>query len=119
MKQVFHNKGNRAGERWNNQQEFDEFWEFDGTKLQAFPLTAELDATTATLLDRLVTELGSATPASIAATGIPNLVHLKQAERDYHDLRAQMVAAQERLDWEVYRRYELVDEDLTQGPGVL
>jgi hypothetical protein len=115
MKQVLHNKGNRAGERWNNQQEFDEFWEFDGTKLQALPLLSDFDAATATSLDRLVTELGSVTPASIATAGIPTRSRLMQAEETYYTLRARLVATQERLDWEVYRRYGLVDEDLTTG----
>jgi hypothetical protein len=114
MQQVFHNKGGPGGgsskdEKWHD------FYEHDGTKLQALPLPRDLDATTAELLDRLAQELAAVTPAVVVASGVPSAGRLANARARYDEVRAEMIAAQERLDWEVYRRYGLVDEDLTTG----
>ena len=38
---------------------------------------------------------------------------LDDARREFVQTRAEMIAQQEELDWEVYRLYGLVDEDLT------
>jgi hypothetical protein len=112
MQQVFHNKGGPGGgsskdEKWHD------FYEHDGTKLQALPLPRNLDGQTADLLDRLAGELASVSPGVLTATDPPTADTLAEARRRYEDLRAQMIAAQERLDWEVYRRFELVDADPT------
>jgi hypothetical protein len=53
------------------------------------------------------------TPAAIAAEGVPTRQRLAEAEHDYRATRARMIAGQEELDWEVYRLYGLLDEDLT------
>jgi len=94
---------------------FENFYEHDGTKLQQFPLPANLDATIATELDCLARGLATSTPGAVADLNTPTADRLTQAHRRYEDVRAQMVAAQERLDWEVYRLYGLVEEDLTSG----
>lgn len=112
MQQVFHNKGGPGGgsskdEKWHD------FFEHDGTKLQAFPLPAGLDGSTATQIDAMASALGQVLPSAIAASGTPTGARLAEAHGRYEDLRARMVAAQERLDWEVYRLYGLIDEDLT------
>jgi hypothetical protein len=114
MQQVFHNKGGPGGgsskdEKWHD------FYEHDGTKLQQLPLPRELDASTAALLDLLATELSAATPLAVTEREVPTSERLAEAKACYADLRAQMIAAQERLDWEMYRRYGLVGEDLTTG----
>jgi hypothetical protein len=114
MQQVFHNLGGPGGanskdEKWND------FYEHDATKLRAFPLPDRLDASTATLLDRLADEVASITPAAVAKTEVPISTRLAELEHRYRKLRTQMIAAQERLDWEAYRWYGLVDEDLTMG----
>lgn len=104
------NEGARIRKTW-----WDERYEHDGTKLQSFPLPKERDPSTASLLDRLATELAAATPSAVAEVGTPSAERLAEAHRRYDDLRAQMIAAQERLDWEVYRAYGLVENDLTTG----
>jgi len=101
--------GGIASEAWER------FLEHDGTKLQQFPLPVGIDGQTATLLDRLAQELAGVTPAAVVAAGVPTAAALKTAEARYREVRGQMIAAQERLDWEAYRWYGLVDEDLTTG----
>jgi hypothetical protein len=103
-------EGARIRKSW-----WDERFEYDGTKLQAFPLPTDLDTLTATLLDGLASEFASAEPAAVAKVAVPTSTRLADAERNFRKLWKKMIAAQERLDWEVYRRYGLVDEDLTTG----
>jgi hypothetical protein len=97
----------------------DEAWESrvarDGAKLQELPLPRTLDGATAALLDRLASELASLAPTALAEAAAPTPTRIANARQGYQQVRAQMIAAQERLDWEAYRRYALVDEDLTTG----
>jgi len=115
MKQMLSDKGVGGIGGGIGDEKWEPRYEHDGTKLRAFPLPADLDVTTAVLLDRLARELTSATPAAIAGARVPTVARLGEAQRRYTALRAQMIAAQERLDWELYPRYGLVDEDLTTG----
>jgi hypothetical protein len=112
---VFHDRGVGGIGGGIGDEKWEPRYEFDATKLQAFPLPTNLDPTTATLLDRLASDMASFSPAAVAETRTPSSRQLTDADRRYRDLRAQMIAAQERLDWEVYRRYELIAEDLTTG----
>jgi hypothetical protein len=79
------------------------------------PLPPDINVGTALVLDQLATELSVVVPASIVSAELPTPARLAEADRQYRDLRAQIVATQERLDWEVYRRYGLISEDLTTG----
>lgn len=45
----------------------------------------------------------------------PTAAVLAEAETRSAELRAEMIAGQERLDWECYRLYDLIEEDLTTG----
>jgi hypothetical protein len=113
-RQVMQPKSNDKG-RGSGNEERDRRFDFDATKLKRFPLPPRLDASTAALLDLLASELASVAPAAVATAGVPTASHLADAHSRYADVRAQMIAAQERLDWEVYRLYGLVGEDLTTG----
>lgn len=121
MHQVFHNKGAGGGKRVEagfsarGNEEWENHFEHDGTKLQSFPFPAMADGGTATLLDRLAQELQGVMPTRVARAGLPTASRLGEAAREYRRLRSGMIAAQERLDWEAYRWYGLVDEDLTTG----
>lgn len=118
MKQVFHNKGDStdsAGARVAGVEAWIDSFQHDGTKLQAFPVAAGADGATASLLDSLAQELAACAPAALTEREVPSADALREAQERYHSLRARMIAAQERLDWEVYRLYGLVEEDLTTG----
>jgi hypothetical protein len=119
LKQICQNVGSTVDSRGARQTTvaFENFFEFDGTKLQQFPLPAVLDATTATLLDRLASELATNSPAAVAASGTPTAERLAVAKANSERLRAEMIGAQEQLDWEAYAAYGLTAEPLTLPAG--
>ncbi|MFV2126737.1 BREX-2 system adenine-specific DNA-methyltransferase PglX [Micromonospora sp. LOL_013] len=120
LKQVSHNKGSQGVNEGFKSQEWERFFEFTGTKLQELPLPAEFPLGRARELDALAQRLGELTPAAVAGSGVPTVERLAQARAEYDLVRARMIALQEELDWEVYRLYGLMDEDLTHPdpPGL-
>ncbi|HEX5534500.1 MAG TPA: BREX-2 system adenine-specific DNA-methyltransferase PglX, partial [Actinomycetales bacterium] len=113
LKQVSQDKGNRGGERSTARYAWERFFEFTGTKLQEFLLPSTYPLERARELDRLAQHLAGLTPAAMAGSGVPTRQRLAEARAEYESVRARMIAAQEELDWEVYRLYGLIDEDLT------
>ncbi|MEU8338715.1 BREX-2 system adenine-specific DNA-methyltransferase PglX [Micromonospora tulbaghiae] len=113
LKQVSQPKAGGGVGRGMQDEAWEERYEFTGTKLQEFPLPEAYPLERARELDGLAQRLSSLTPAAIAALGVPTRQRLAEAEAEYRSVRAQMIALQEELDWEVYRLYGLIDEDLT------
>ncbi|MFI7433180.1 BREX-2 system adenine-specific DNA-methyltransferase PglX [Micromonospora haikouensis] len=113
LKQVCHDKGIRGEGGGFTSDDWEHFYEFTGTKLQEFPLPEAYPLGRARVLDSLAQRLASLTPAAVAESGVPTRERLRAAHRDYDLTRAQMIAVQEELDWEVYRLYGLLDDDLT------
>ena len=123
LKQVSHNKGSTVDNRGARQTtvDWENFYEFTGTKLQEFPLPATLPLEWGRRLDSLAQRLAACTPAAVCAAGAPSRAALDGARAEHLRIRGEMVAAQEELDWECYRLYGLVDDDLThpgQVPGI-
>ncbi|MEX2292100.1 MAG: BREX-2 system adenine-specific DNA-methyltransferase PglX [Mycobacteriales bacterium] len=116
LKQNSQNKGNGGIGGGIGDEAWEPRYEFTGTTLQDFPLPATLPRKRGIALDALAQRLSATTPASVCATSVPTTATLADARDSYDRLRAEMVAQQEELDWEVYRLYGLVDEDLTY-PG--
>ncbi|MEU4528027.1 BREX-2 system adenine-specific DNA-methyltransferase PglX [Micromonospora ureilytica] len=113
LKQVSHGKGNGGVNEGYRGDGWEEFYEFTGTKLQDFPLPAAYPLGRARLLDSLAQRLAGLTPAAVAESGVPTRERLRAARADYDATRSRMIAVQEEMDWEVYRLYELRDDDLT------
>ncbi|MET8282613.1 BREX-2 system adenine-specific DNA-methyltransferase PglX [Micromonospora sp. NPDC005174] len=113
LKQVSHDKGIRGEGGGFTSDDWERFFEFTGTKLQEFPLPDAYPLGRARELDGLAQRLSSLTPAAVAASGVPTRQRLAEADVEYRSVRARMIALQEELDWEVYRLYGLIDEDLT------
>lgn len=122
MKQVFHDKGSTVDSAGARQATvaFENFREFTGTGLQKFPLPEDRPLKLARRLDDLAQQLSNTTPEEILAqsrrdenTTASLRETLSTARRRYEELRYQMIFLQEELDWECYRLYGLVDEDLT------
>ncbi|MCA2181017.1 BREX-2 system adenine-specific DNA-methyltransferase PglX [Nonomuraea glycinis] len=116
LKQVCHDKGNGGIGGGIAAEEWERFYEFTGTKLQEFPLSSGAPLERARRLDRLAQELAFVTPQAVCAQAVPTREALIEARRSYDAIRAEMIAVQEELDWEVYQLYGIVDEDLTY-PG--
>ncbi|MDS1270763.1 BREX-2 system adenine-specific DNA-methyltransferase PglX [Lipingzhangella sp. LS1_29] len=113
LKQVSQGKGGSGLGRGHQDEEWEERYEFTGTKLQEFPLPASFPLARARRLDSLAQDLAAVSPVAVAERATPTRDALAQARTEWHSLRARMIAEQEELDWEVYRLYGLLDEELT------
>ena len=92
-------------------------YEFTGTTLQDFPLSAKSPFDRACHLDSLGQKMASNEPAAqIGAHGASGST-MESSRSDYSRIRAEMIAEQEELDWEVYAHYGLIDHDLTLPVG--
>lgn len=118
MKQVFHNKsrmssgtGGVVDENW------EPFFEFDGTKLKQFPIPAGSARSWAQRLDGSARELAGNLPAAVAAREVPTRHALDAARARVEALRADMVTTQEELDWRCLLLYGVTAEDLSLPPG--
>ena len=121
LKQNSHDKGNGGIGGGIASEDWERFYEFTGTTLKDFPLPANTPVERPALLDELARALQSHSPAEVAKRQIPTAVALDDARAESERLRALMIAHQEELDWEYYRIYGLIDEDLTYSgevPGV-
>ena len=61
-------------------------------------------------LDGLAQELAAVEPSAVCAEGVPTRERLDAARAEHEHIRGRMIALQEELDWEVYRRYGLLDD---------
>ncbi|WP_320065114.1 BREX-2 system adenine-specific DNA-methyltransferase PglX [Micromonospora sp. RTGN7] len=113
LKQVSQDKGNRGGERSTARFAWERFFEFTGARVQELPLPEAYPLERAQMIDSLAQRLAGLTPAAVAESGVPVRERLRAAHYEYALTRARMIAAQEELDWEVYRLYRLWDDDLT------
>ncbi|MFC8796908.1 BREX-2 system adenine-specific DNA-methyltransferase PglX [Promicromonospora sp. NPDC057138] len=126
LKQVSHNKGSGADARGGRQTSapWEDFYQFGSTKLLQFPLPSTLPGARGHLLDTLGQSLTVSAPRTVVTevtaddptwSGDPGWLEsrLDKAREEWQSLRERMVFEQEELDWEVYRLYGLIDEDLT------
>ncbi|MGX7728479.1 BREX-2 system adenine-specific DNA-methyltransferase PglX [Rhodococcus sp. 2H158] len=121
LKQVCHDKGSQSGSGGFMHDEWEVFYEFTGTNLKDFPLPSSYPLERARTLDTLAQELASRAPAAVAAAGALTTQALETARAESERIRALMIAHQEELDWECYRLYGLLDEELTYTgnlPGI-
>src|SRR5271157_1109131 len=125
LKQVCHNKGSTVDQHGARQRTapFEDFYAFNATNLEAMPLPSERPTDLARQLDDLARRLQDHAPNGLLhrwdSRGIMPGDSIKNAfescERDWHAIREQMISFQEELDWECYRLYGLIDEDLAYG----
>ncbi len=112
LQQVCHNKGGPGGgsskdEKWHD------FFQFNGTKVGAFPVPAERPADLAAALDTLARERQVNFPSSVVARATPTRAELDAARVRSFRCFANMIALQEELDWRCYRIYGLTDDEIT------
>jgi hypothetical protein len=88
-------------------------YDFNGSTVEEFPLPESLPSEHASMLNRLAHYMISQDPFTKYSSRIPTRDGLGAMEREGDDFRARMIAFQEELDWEEYRLYGLIDEDLT------
>ena len=100
-----------SDDAWEN------FFAFNGTKLEQFPLPAGRPLALARQLDgtgRVAVRAFARTRCCGPAAAEANREILAERRWQWEAIRRQMIALQEELDWECYRLYGLTEEDLTQ-----
>lgn len=98
--------GGIASEAW------EKYYEFTGSALERFPLPSGSVRSVSSAIESLTQEIAITSPSSLAASTLPTLVSLRDGRAKWHSTRAQMIALQEELDWQVYSLYKLHAEDL-------
>ena len=98
--------------RWSPEPWFERY-EFTGTTLQSFPLPGVLPLVRGRELDTFRRETKAHDPVAIFSSRTPTAEELNLARVVSEKLRARMISVQEELDWECYRLYGLIEEDLT------
>ena len=113
LKQNSYDKGAGGISEGVKAESWEHFREFTGTTLQDYPLPRVLPLEKGRLLNRHARELCTHAPSVELADRIPTAERLTEAQASSERIRARMIAAQEELDWECYRLYGLLEEDLT------
>lgn len=111
LKQVSHGKGNGGVNEGYRGDEWEEFYEFTGTKLDQFPVPPALPLRFGRELDALARQLAAVEPSAVCATATPTRDRLYAASVEHARIRTCMIALQEELDWDVYHRYGLLTGD--------
>jgi hypothetical protein len=123
LKQNSHAKGGSGIGCGIKDEAWEERYEFTGTTLKDFPLPAVLPTERARRLDAAARHAATRFDSlTVDGARHPTTRCLDDVRADVDATKARMIAEQEELDWEVYRSYGLIDEDLTcpeyDQPGI-
>jgi hypothetical protein len=89
-------------------------YNFDGTKLQKFPIPQDRPLELAQKLDRLAQQLSNLSPANFLQNLHEDFANqLNQAKQQWQETLGAMISLQEELDWQCYQLYGLLDQNLT------
>lgn len=117
LQQLSYNRGEGGGARveagyaamgsegWKNN------YDYVGSVIEQIPVTSQVPLESGRSINDLSNRMAAAEPNSLLEFGIVSQASLDTARKQYSDLRGKMIALQEELDWDVYRRYRLLDED--------
>lgn len=114
LQQVCHNKGGPGGgsskdEKWHD------FYQHNGANVERCPLPSTMPSEFGRVLDSLARQLASLEPFAVCSGDLPTRARLDAAREEHGEIRGQMIALQEELDWDVYRRYGLISDDEATG----
>lgn len=121
LKQNCFSKGGSGIGRGIGDEDWEQRFQLNGTTLKDFPLPASTPLDRAQTLDGLANQLQQQSPVAVAARETPTRAALDTARAEFDRVRALMIAHQEELDWEFYRVYRLIEDDLTLSdvpPGI-
>jgi len=112
MKQVFHNKGSTVDGQGARQRTmpFEDFYDFDGTKMKQFPLPSLRPRALAHDLDQLSHEILKSVPYAVIEECSDVSTTLSQAAVAYRSTLGKMISLQEELDWRCYQLYGLATD---------
>lgn len=108
--------GGAADQPWSHT------YQFNATTVKDIPLSRASPLQRADLVDRLSKRLAAHEPSSVIASYGGGTSAIGAARAEHARIHALLVAEQDELDWEVYRNYGLIDEELFlpagQAPGI-
>ena len=93
--------------------QWEERYEFDTTKLKQFPIPAESPLATARLIQAEVDSRSTLLPEKLCAAQVPTRDLFDTSRGQAWNHLSRMIVLQEELDWQCYRLYGIVDEELT------
>ncbi|MDN4479711.1 BREX-2 system adenine-specific DNA-methyltransferase PglX [Demequina muriae] len=96
-----------------SQQPWSDRYEFTGTTLQDYPLPSVLPTERGRSLDALAQQFAANSPGNVIERATPSRATLDEAHAGFDTARGQMISTQEELDWDCYRLYGLIGDDLT------
>ncbi|MET9995709.1 BREX-2 system adenine-specific DNA-methyltransferase PglX [Streptomyces microflavus] len=111
LKMACHNKGSTVDARGARQTStpFEDFYQFNGTNVGNFPMPSEHPLALAKKIHSLSEQPVADTFSTLSPSENSDFRHLRAR---WKSNRAQMIALQEELDWQVYSLYKLHSEDL-------
>jgi hypothetical protein len=115
LKQMCHVKGGSGIGRGVQDERWEDRYAFNATRLEEFPLPGSLPLESGRELDSLAQRLSSLEPSAVCASGVPTRARLDAARAEHRRVRGKMIALQEELDWDVYRRYGLISDEEASG----
>ncbi|MFK0194894.1 BREX-2 system adenine-specific DNA-methyltransferase PglX [Kitasatospora sp. NPDC090308] len=109
-----HDKGIRGEGGGFTSDDWERFYQFNGSNVERFPLPTDYPIALATALDSLAQELAAARPESLIGANARALTatSAREAKIKWNTIRSRMIALQEELDWQVYSLYGLHPTDL-------
>ena len=108
LKQYSQSKGAPRANQLRAEEAWEHFYEFTSSRLEQLPLPGQLSGDHGRALDELGRRLASVTPATLCACEVPTRAGLDAARMQHERIHGQMIALQEELDWDIYRRYGLL-----------
>ena len=125
LKQVnYASAGDQVGEEGArvSTEQWVRYYQFNSRPLLDYPLPKDMPLRHSATLDRLARELMELNPSAATDSQVPAAAVLAEKHKAYEKVQARMIAVQEELDWEAYRLYGLLDENLayenTDLPGL-
>ncbi|MEW1545295.1 BREX-2 system adenine-specific DNA-methyltransferase PglX [Streptomyces tsukubensis] len=112
LKMVSHSKGTEGHQSGIKTEQWEQFYEFTGTKLQQFPVPEYPPTDLASKLDQMAENFTENDPHSLTRSQDPSTLMLHKGNAEWESTRRKMIALQEELDWQVYSLYNLHSEDL-------
>jgi hypothetical protein len=95
---------------------WDVYYAFDSTKLKQFPIPEEKPLPITRLIQAEVDARSALLPEKLCAAQLPTYDLLATARDQAWNHLGRMIALQEELDWQCYRLYGIVNEELTLPP---
>ena len=95
---------------------WDIYYAFDSTKLKQFPIPEEKPLSITKLIQAEVEGRSAVLPERLSAAAVPTREEFDDARELSAKHVARMIALQEELDWQCYRLYGIIEDDLTLPP---